>query len=148
MGSAFKLSGQSIPAGRSKGLLLFPNDPFVAPLHCTFFYRGDDLFLSLPQLPLLLLLAYLSRDALKKALGPEMGVFMLMVVVICLFASSTGDRDCAPIFAKCGESFGSSEVGRHLRPITQFLDESRGSAHLPQERALWAKAVTRGPSSG
>jgi len=44
--------------------------------------RFTDLFLSLPQLPLLLLLAYLFRDALKKALGPEMGVFMLMVVVI------------------------------------------------------------------
>jgi len=44
--------------------------------------RLTDLFLSLPQLPLLLLLAYLFRDALKKALGPEMGVFMLMVVVI------------------------------------------------------------------
>ncbi len=44
--------------------------------------RFTDLFLSLPQLPLLLLLAYLFRDALKKALGPEMGVFMLMVVGI------------------------------------------------------------------
>ena len=44
--------------------------------------RLTDLFLSLPQLPLLLLLDYLFRDALKKALGPEMGVFMLMVVVI------------------------------------------------------------------
>ena len=44
--------------------------------------RFTDLFLSLPQLPLLLLLAYLFRDALKKALGPEMGLFMLMVVVI------------------------------------------------------------------
>ena len=44
--------------------------------------RFTDLFLSLPQLPLLLLLAYLFRDALKKALGAEMGVFMLMVVVI------------------------------------------------------------------
>jgi len=44
--------------------------------------RLTDLFLSLPQLPLLLLLAYLFRDSLKKALGAEMGVFMLMVVVI------------------------------------------------------------------
>jgi len=43
--------------------------------------RITDLFISLPQLPLLLL-AYLFRDSLKKALGPEMGVFMLMVVVI------------------------------------------------------------------
>ena len=44
--------------------------------------RLTDLFLSLPQLPLLLLLAYLFRDSLKKVLGPEMGVFMLMVFVI------------------------------------------------------------------
>ena len=44
--------------------------------------RLTDLFLCLPQLPLLLLLVYLFRDTLKKVLGPEMGVFMLMVVVI------------------------------------------------------------------
>ena len=41
-----------------------------------------DLFLSLPQLPLLLLIIYLFRDALKKVVGPELGVFMLIVVVI------------------------------------------------------------------
>jgi peptide/nickel transport system permease protein len=41
-----------------------------------------DLFLSLPQLPLLLLLIYLFRDALKTAFGPEGGVFVLIVVVI------------------------------------------------------------------
>jgi peptide/nickel transport system permease protein len=44
--------------------------------------RVTDLFLSLPQLPLLLLLVYLFRDALKKVLGPEMGVFVLVVIVI------------------------------------------------------------------
>ncbi len=44
--------------------------------------RLTDLFLSLPQLPLLLLLVYLFRDALKKVLGPEMGVFILIVIVI------------------------------------------------------------------
>jgi peptide/nickel transport system permease protein len=44
--------------------------------------RVTDLFLSLPQLPLLLLLVYLFRDVLKKMLGPEMGVFLLVVVVI------------------------------------------------------------------
>jgi len=44
--------------------------------------RLTDLFLSLPQLPLLLLLVYLFRDALKKVLGPEMGVFILVVAVI------------------------------------------------------------------
>jgi peptide/nickel transport system permease protein len=44
--------------------------------------RLTDLFLSLPQLPLLLLLVYLFRNALNKALGPEAGVFILIVVVI------------------------------------------------------------------
>ena len=41
-----------------------------------------DLFLSLPQLPLLLLIIYLFRDSLKSALGPEGGVFVLVVAVI------------------------------------------------------------------
>jgi peptide/nickel transport system permease protein len=44
--------------------------------------RVTDLFLSLPQLPLLLLIVYLFRDALKQALGPEAGVFILIVAVI------------------------------------------------------------------
>ena len=41
-----------------------------------------DLFLSLPQLPLLLLIIYLFRDTLKTVLGPEGGVFVLIVAVI------------------------------------------------------------------
>jgi len=41
-----------------------------------------DMFLSLPQLPLLLLLIYLFRPALKEALGPQGGVFLLIVIVI------------------------------------------------------------------
>jgi peptide/nickel transport system permease protein len=41
-----------------------------------------DLFLSLPQLPLLLLIIYLFRDALKSVLGVEGGVFVLVVTVI------------------------------------------------------------------
>src|SRR4030095_78858 len=44
--------------------------------------RLTDLFLSLPGLPLLLLIVYLFRDALKKVLGPEVGVFVLIVAVI------------------------------------------------------------------
>jgi len=44
--------------------------------------RITDLFLSLPQLPLLLLIVYLFRDVLKKSLGPEAGVFILIVAVI------------------------------------------------------------------
>ena len=41
-----------------------------------------DLFLSLPQLPLLLLIIYLFRDSLKVLVGPEAGVFILIVIVI------------------------------------------------------------------
>jgi peptide/nickel transport system permease protein len=41
-----------------------------------------DLFLSLPQLPLLLLIIYLFRDSLKNLVGPELGVFILVVAVI------------------------------------------------------------------
>jgi peptide/nickel transport system permease protein len=44
--------------------------------------RVTDLFLSLPGLPLLLLIVYLFRDGLKKTLGPEVGVFVLIVAVI------------------------------------------------------------------
>jgi peptide/nickel transport system permease protein len=41
-----------------------------------------NLFLSLPQLPMLLLIIYLFRDALKSIAGPEVGMFVLIVVVI------------------------------------------------------------------
>lgn len=41
-----------------------------------------DLFLSLPQLPLLLMLIYLFRDGLKAVFGPEGGIFILIVLVI------------------------------------------------------------------
>ena len=44
-----------------------------------------DLFLSLPQLPLLLLMIYLFREPLKAILGPEGGVFVMIVVVIGAF---------------------------------------------------------------
>ena len=41
-----------------------------------------DLFLSLPQLPLLLLIIYLFRDALKSIVGVEAGIFIMIVIVI------------------------------------------------------------------
>ena len=41
-----------------------------------------DLFLSLPQLPLLLLLIFFFRDPLKVVFGPEVGIFLLIVLVI------------------------------------------------------------------
>jgi peptide/nickel transport system permease protein len=44
-----------------------------------------DLFLSLPQLPVLLLLIYLFREPLKALVGPELGIFLLVVVGIGSF---------------------------------------------------------------
>jgi peptide/nickel transport system permease protein len=41
-----------------------------------------DLFLSLPQLPLLLVITYLFRDRLKELMGAESSVFILLVAVI------------------------------------------------------------------
>ena len=41
-----------------------------------------DLFLSLPQLPLLLLIIYLFRDKLKAVFGIELGIFIMVVAVI------------------------------------------------------------------
>lgn len=41
-----------------------------------------DLFLSLPELPLLLLIIYFFRETLTSWVGDEMGVFLLIVLVI------------------------------------------------------------------
>ncbi|HMP39574.1 MAG TPA: ABC transporter permease [Roseiflexaceae bacterium] len=43
-----------------------------------------DTFLSMPTLPLFLLIVYLFRDTLTRALGPETGIFLLVVSVIGL----------------------------------------------------------------
>ena len=45
-----------------------------------------DLFLSLPQLPLLLLVIYLFRDSLKAVFGSQGGVFLMIVAVIVAVA--------------------------------------------------------------
>ena len=44
--------------------------------------RLTDLFLALPQLPLLLLIVYLFRDSIKKIAGAELGIFILIVLLI------------------------------------------------------------------
>jgi peptide/nickel transport system permease protein len=44
--------------------------------------RLTDLFLSLPVLPLLLVIIYLFRDSLRAAFGPELGIFIMIVGVI------------------------------------------------------------------
>jgi peptide/nickel transport system permease protein len=44
--------------------------------------RLTDLFLSLPILPLLLVLVYLFRETLRSIFGPELGIFLMIVFVI------------------------------------------------------------------
>ncbi len=44
--------------------------------------RVTDLFIALPQLPLLLLVVFLFRDKMRAVFGPEMGIFFLIVTVI------------------------------------------------------------------
>ena len=44
--------------------------------------RMTDLFISLPQLPLLLLVIYLFREPMKTIAGPEIGIFLLIVLVV------------------------------------------------------------------
>jgi len=44
--------------------------------------RITDLFLSLPILPLLLVLVYLFRETLRGWFGPELGIFLMIVFVI------------------------------------------------------------------
>jgi len=46
--------------------------------------RLTDLFLSLPILPLLLIIIFLFRDTLRKLFGPEIGIFLMIVSVIAL----------------------------------------------------------------
>ncbi|HVP68568.1 MAG TPA: FHA domain-containing protein [Anaeromyxobacteraceae bacterium] len=44
-GAVFRLSGPEVGAGRSQGVVLFPDDGSLAPLHATFFYREGHLYL-------------------------------------------------------------------------------------------------------
>jgi peptide/nickel transport system permease protein len=55
---------------------------FYGGLLDTLLMRATDLFLSLPQLPLLLLVMYLFRDTARAIAGPEAGIFILIVLVI------------------------------------------------------------------
>ncbi|HTI80208.1 MAG TPA: ABC transporter permease [Acetobacteraceae bacterium] len=51
-----------------------------------------DLFLSLPPVPVLLVLIYLYRDTLTRMLGPEVGTFVLIVAGIGAFRWMTVAR--------------------------------------------------------
>ena len=87
-----------------------------------------DLFLSLPQLPLLLLIIYLFRDSLKATGRPEAGVFILIVAVIGGFRwmpvarlvraqfLSLREKEFVEAARALGASAGSRQVVRHILP--------------------------------
>ena len=86
-----------------------------------------DLFLALPQLPLLLLIIYLFRDSLKAIVGVEAGIFIMIVFVIGCFrwmpvarlvrAQFLSLREKE--FVEAARALGVSQVrlvGRHILP--------------------------------
>ena len=81
-----------------------------------------DLFLSLPQLPLLLLLIYLFRDSLKAMFGPEVGVFILIVAVIGGFPLDAG---------------GAAGARAVLLAAREGVRRSRARARRVSRRARW-----------
>lgn len=64
------------------GLVIGAISGFYGGIIDTVLMRITDIFLALPQLPLLLLIVYLFRDAIKVIAGPELGIFILVVLVI------------------------------------------------------------------
>jgi peptide/nickel transport system permease protein len=66
----------------SLGTLIGAAAGFFGGLVDQILMRICDLFLSLPQLPLLILTVYLFREPVTKALGPETGIFAIVVTMI------------------------------------------------------------------
>lgn len=67
----------SLTLGTGVGVLAGFSQRLDGPL-----MRLTDLFLALPVLPLLLVAIMLFRDPLRSAIGPEVGIFVLVVAVI------------------------------------------------------------------
>jgi peptide/nickel transport system permease protein len=89
--------------------------------------RITDMFLSLPLLPLLLVITMLFRDLLRKQFGPELGIFLLTVSIIGILGWMTTARlvrgEVLTIkereFVLAARSVGTSDLGiirRHILP--------------------------------
>jgi peptide/nickel transport system permease protein len=74
----------SVMASIALGILVGALAGFFGGKLDTALMRLTDLFLSLPQLPFLLMVIYLFRESLRKVFGPELGIFMMIVSVIAL----------------------------------------------------------------
>lgn len=69
----------------SLGTLIGAIAGFFGGLLDQFLMGITDMFLALPQLPMLLLTIYLFRDRLSRIMGPETGIFLLIVFIIGIF---------------------------------------------------------------
>lgn len=90
--------------------------------------RLTDLFLALPQLPLLLVIILLFKDSITEALGESLGIFLLVVFVIGITASWMNTArivrgDVLAIkqeeFVLAGRSIGTGDknlITRHILP--------------------------------
>jgi peptide/nickel transport system permease protein len=89
--------------------------------------RITDMFLALPQLPLLLVIILLFRDTLRAALGPVTGIFLLIVFVIGILGWMPTARVVRGSvlsikekeFVEAAESIGTSQssiLARHIFP--------------------------------
>ncbi len=89
--------------------------------------RLTDLFLALPLLPLLLVMVMLFRETLSSSFGPEMGIFILIVVAIGITSWMPTARivrgDVLALkereFVLAARSIGTTNsrlIGRHILP--------------------------------
>jgi peptide/nickel transport system permease protein len=89
--------------------------------------RLTDLFLALPLLPLLLVMVMLFRETLSSSFGPEMGIFILIVVAIGITSWMPTARivrgDVLALkereFVLAARSIGTTDarlIGRHILP--------------------------------
>lgn len=74
----------SVTASIALGIIVGALAGFFGGKLDTALMRLTDLFLSLPQLPFLLMVIYLFRDSLRTAFGPELGIFLMIVGVIAI----------------------------------------------------------------
>ncbi len=84
--------------------------------------RITDIFLSLPQLPLLLLVIYLFRDSVKNIFGADLGIFGLIVLIIGILNWMSVARLVRASFLKLREmEFVSSAKAIGANPIRIIL---------------------------
>ena len=92
--------------------------------------RIIEVFLSVPQLPLLLLVTYLYRNAIVAVVGPELGVF-LMIVAATLSVGASMIAESTLSFLGLGFPPDVPTWGRLLFDAQNFLTIAPATAIIP-----------------